>query len=261
MGVTMMKLFIKEYGNKKGNLMVFLHGGGVSSWMWDRQFLAFTDYHCLAVDLPEHGKSSDSGPFTIRSTAKEVEKIIVNFKNDRKVIVIGFSLGAQVLVELLAMDPDLIDYAVINSGSVTPVRGIKTLIKPSIYLSFPLVHIKSFAKLQAKKLYIDREHFDQYFEESRNMKKEALIRVLEESMTYTLPASYSNSSGKILVTAGALEVGAIKKSYQLLINQNPNSTGHIFPNIGHGAPLAIPDEFNQAIKEWLYEKTKASLGI
>jgi len=258
MEVLLMELFRKEYGNPKGDLVVFLHGGGVSSWMWDRQLPAFKDYHCLTVDLPEHGNSSDRGPFTIHGAAKTIEDIILSYRESRKVIVIGFSLGAQVLVELLSINPNIVDFAVINSGAVTPIRGMKKFIKPAIHLSFPFVRFRSFAKLQAKQLYIDGEHFHQYFEESKGMKKETLVRVLEENIHYTLPVSYSNTKSRILITAGALEVGVIKKSYQLLLEQNPNSTGIIFPNIGHGAPLAIPDEFNRAIKDWLDVQTKAS---
>lgn len=78
----MVELFIREMGNTKGDLVVFLHGGGISSWMWDFQFPAFTDYHCLAVDLLEHGNRSNSGPFTIRSTAEAVKEIIIELKNN-----------------------------------------------------------------------------------------------------------------------------------------------------------------------------------
>ena len=35
--VNELDLHYKEYGDKNASLMVFLHGGGVSSWMWDEQ--------------------------------------------------------------------------------------------------------------------------------------------------------------------------------------------------------------------------------
>ncbi|WP_268238239.1 hypothetical protein [Paenibacillus aceti] len=28
-------LHYKEYGDKRASLLLFLHGGGVSGWMWD----------------------------------------------------------------------------------------------------------------------------------------------------------------------------------------------------------------------------------
>ncbi len=49
-------LHYQEYGDENASLMVFLHGGGVSSWMWDKQIQCFNHYHCITIDLPEQGK-------------------------------------------------------------------------------------------------------------------------------------------------------------------------------------------------------------
>ncbi|PID21356.1 hypothetical protein CSV61_08975 [Sporosarcina sp. P3] len=51
------------YGDRKQPLLVFLHGGGVSSWMWNEQVKYFKDYKCLVPDLPGHGKSKDGNNF------------------------------------------------------------------------------------------------------------------------------------------------------------------------------------------------------
>lgn len=52
-----MSLYYQEYGDKNASLIVFLHGGGVSNWMWDKQIQYFSHYHCVAIDLPEQGRS------------------------------------------------------------------------------------------------------------------------------------------------------------------------------------------------------------
>ena len=53
----------QEYGDKSAPLMMFLHGGGVSDWMWDQQILIFTKYHCIVPILPEHGLNHDGTSF------------------------------------------------------------------------------------------------------------------------------------------------------------------------------------------------------
>lgn len=53
-------------------LMLFLHGGGVSSWMWDKQIQYFSSVHCIVPDLPEHGESQNGMPFSIQNSAKEL---------------------------------------------------------------------------------------------------------------------------------------------------------------------------------------------
>lgn len=42
-----MVLQYKEFGDSSSPLMVFIHGGGVSGWMWDKQIKHFTNFHCL----------------------------------------------------------------------------------------------------------------------------------------------------------------------------------------------------------------------
>ncbi|WP_445429176.1 alpha/beta fold hydrolase [Bacillus atrophaeus] len=40
-----MSIHVKEYGDKSASLMVFIHGGGVSGWMWEKQISHFQSFH------------------------------------------------------------------------------------------------------------------------------------------------------------------------------------------------------------------------
>ena len=162
--VSCLGLHYQEYGDKNASFMVFLHGGGVSSWMWDKQIQYFSHYHCVAIDLPEQGASNYTENFSIKYSAERVIELIEKKANGKKVIVIGFSLGAQVTIQMLSMNPDLIDYAFINSALVRPNSFVRKMIRPSIKLTFPLVKNKSFSKLQAKTLYVDEEYFETYYQ-------------------------------------------------------------------------------------------------
>jgi len=233
--------------------MVFLHGGGVSSWMWDKQIEYFSHYHCMIIYLPEQGASKNAGNFSIQFSAEKVNELIEKKANNKKVIVVGFSLGAQVAIQMLSIQPNLISYAIINSALVRPNSFIKKLIKPSIKLTFPLVKNKSFSKLQAKTLYVDHEHFDTYYKESTQMKSETLIRILEENMSFTIPSDFNKAKSKILVTVGEKEKVIMKKSAIDIVSNNSNCTGIVIPNVGHGISLMDPDYFNQMIEKWIQE--------
>ena len=244
-------LYYKEYGNEQGPLMVFLHGGGVSSWMWDKQIQYFSNYHCITIDLPEQGKSSHMNKFSIKYSAEMIIELIEEIAKGKKIIIIGFSLGAQVTIQILSIKPELIHYAIINSALVRPNSFAKKLIRPTIKLTFPLIKLKSFSKLQAKTLFVDKHYFETYYKESSSMKAETLIRILEENMSFKIPNDFSKAKGKILITVGEKEKTIMKKSAKDIVSNNPNCTGIIIRNIGHGVPLAKPDLFNQMIEEWL----------
>ncbi|WP_255507949.1 alpha/beta fold hydrolase [Lysinibacillus sp. BW-2-10] len=244
-------MYYQEFGNQNAPLIVFLHGGGVSGWMWEKQVQYFQNYYCIVPDLPEQGKSAGEGPFSIQKSAEQINQLIRQKASGQKVIVIGFSLGAQVAIQMLSLDAKLIDYAIINSALVLPSPLIKKFIKPIMKLTYPLIKNKSFSKLQAKSLYIDENNFERYYNESSTINLHTLTRILEENMSFTLPEQFSKAKAKILVTVGEKEKAMIKKSTFKIIESNPNCTGIILSNIGHGLSMANPTYFNQMIEKWI----------
>lgn len=245
----------KLYGEKDAAiLMVFLHGGGVSGWMWDRQIEYFkASAQCLVIDLPEQGLSNKNVKFSIAHSAELILEQIEKVKNNRKIVVIGFSLGAQIAIHMLSVKTDLIDYAMINSPLVRPNRLGNRLMKPLVHLSYPFVKFKAFSRAQARTLYIDKAYEDIYFQESSQMKIDTLLRILEENMAFEIPKGFKEATGKILVTVGEKERSVMKKSAKDVVNANPNSIGVVISNIGHGFPLALPEPFNQMLARWIQE--------
>lgn len=248
-----MGLSYQEYGDNNAPLIVFLHGGGVSSWMWNQQIEYFSDYHCITIDLPEHGASEDTDEFSILLSAEKVNELIERKANGKRVTVIGFSLGAQVTIQMMSLHSNIADYAIINSAFVRPNSILRKMIRPLIRLSFPLVKNKLFSKLQAKTLYIGMEYFDTYYKESSQMKLDTLIRILDENMAFKIPKTFNRAKGKILITVGEKEKAVMKKSAIDLVSDNSNCTGIMIPKVGHGISLVDPVFFNQLIENWMQE--------
>jgi len=239
----------KEYGDTNASLLVFIHGGGVSGWMWDRQIDHFTNYHCLVPDLAEHG-GSRGDLFSINESADQIAGLIAKKGKGKIVIVIGFSLGAQVLIAMLSKNPQIIDYAMINSALVRPISFKKLLLK-SIMLTHPLIKNKVFSKIQAKSMYIPKDYFDIYYQESCGISKEAFARILDENMSFSIPQNFKNASSRILVTVGEKEGDMMKKSFEDIVKSNHNCKGIMLPKIGHGISLAQPEFFNKLLEHWL----------
>ncbi|MUV38850.1 hypothetical protein JNUCC1_02721 [Lentibacillus sp. JNUCC-1] len=260
-----MTLYYQEYGDTEASLIVFLHGGGVNSWMWDKQVQYLTGYHCVTIDLPEQGLNAHEGPFSIESSANKIIELIEEIANGKRVTVIGFSLGAQVLVQMLSVKPDLVDHAMINSALVKPSRLGVAMVDPIIRLTFPMIRNRTFSKLQAKTLLISADYFERYYRESSQMERHTLVRILRENMSFELPADFAKARANILVTVGEKEKGMMKKSALELVHHNQNCTGVMIAGIGHGAPLAVPELFNQMIEEWIeagevsFDSTKTTL--
>ncbi|WP_044640790.1 alpha/beta fold hydrolase [Risungbinella massiliensis] len=248
-----MTLYYEEYGNKEAPMIVFLHGGGVSGWMWDQQVHHFSNYHCLVPTLQGHGKRNKETTFSINSCAKEIIDLIEEKGAGKDVTLVGFSLGAQVAIEILGLAPDLIRYAVINSALVMPMsmRMINYMVTPTIKLTAGLAKNRIFSRIQAKELYIGDDTFETYYQESANMNANTLVEILRENLRYDLPPNFSDCTAKILVTVGEKEKSIMKKSAVKIANSNTNSKCVVVPNIGHGFSFADSMLFNQTVEAWI----------
>lgn len=66
-------------------------------------------------------------------------------------IVIGFSIGAQILIQILSVRPHLIDFAMINSALVKPMPFAGLFIKPCSAFSSFFKKIERFQKCRPKR--------------------------------------------------------------------------------------------------------------
>lgn len=221
--------------------------------MWAKQIEYFKDYHCLVPDLPGHGKSPCTD-FSIQNCAEEILNLILTKAQGKKVILIGFSLGAQVAMEILSMNPDIVDYSIINSALVRPAPFVNKMIQPAIRLTYGLIKNRTFSKLQAKQLYIGEEMFETYYKETSNMDMNLLIQILEENMSFRIPTDFSKSTSKILITVWEKEKKMMRKSLLDIVDNTIHCKGVIIPNVGHGVSLAQPELFNKLVEAWIHDR-------
>ncbi|MGA9098392.1 MAG: alpha/beta fold hydrolase [Methanotrichaceae archaeon] len=152
-------IVVRECGPSRAPTVVFLHGGGISGWMWYRCASLLYDYHCLIPDLPEHGSSRSIKPFTIEDSAWRIANLIQDRVPCGRAHVVGHSLGGQVLVALLAMAPHVIDRAVVSSALLQPLP-MAILLSAISCAVLPLAQNRFFQKLQARSFHIPAADFE-----------------------------------------------------------------------------------------------------
>ena len=244
----------KEYGTKNPEMLVFLHGGGVGGWMWDKQVEYFsTNYHCLVPEILQLD-NKDAKKFTINKTVDDLIQLIESTGPNKPVSIVGFSIGAQIALSALSKRPNMFSSAMINSALVRPVAFARILTKV-ILPTLPLTKNRTFSDIQATSMYIEKEYLDTYYQSNKNISSRLFADTMVENMTYTIPSSFPDSTSNILVTVGEKEIRSIKSSMTDIVDSNPNTHFLVVPNIGHGFPLAAPTLFNETL-ERLLESTK-----
>ena len=106
---------------KKDFLLIFLHGflGNASDWEIILEDKRLSNYNKLAIDLPGHGNFIPVN--TVNNYSEDIIicyiKDIINSQLNKKIILIGYSLGARAALSFVCKYPELVSALVLESGT------------------------------------------------------------------------------------------------------------------------------------------------
>jgi pimeloyl-ACP methyl ester carboxylesterase len=253
-----MTLYVNAIGPAKAKTIIFLHGGGVSGWMWEPQLASFTDYRCLVVDMPEHGKSIEKGPFSIENTADRIIGMIRSHVAGAKAHLVGLSLGAQVITQILATASEVVDHTVISGTLVTGVPGASLIgLTAAIYMPFRGIEVLIRANM--KSLGIPAKYLPQFRENTQLLTRGTFARITRENMRFRLPCNLDKVTTPTLIMIGQKERGIMHKSANELVTAIPTAQGCVAPNVGHNWNFEAPELFSRTVRAWIEDKPLPSV--
>lgn len=134
-------LYYMDSGPSDAPIIVFLPGGGMSSWSWLPQVKRLSGYRCIVPDLPGHGRSPANGPISISTAAEEVAELIKDRVPADRAHIVGLSMGGQTALQLLSTHPELVDRVIVSGTNTSPsghIRLLAPLLKLTMILYGPL---------------------------------------------------------------------------------------------------------------------------
>ena len=226
---------IREYGTQNSQIIIFLHGGGLSWWNYRDQALRLSKHYHIVIPLLDGHAGCDSDFKSISENADRIISFIDRKCNGNVLLIAGLSLGAQILTDILSKRENICQYAVIESACIIPSAITAFLLEPSISSSFFLIKKKWFAKMQFSYLHLKNELFDDYYKDTCLISKKNMIRFLKSSTEYKLSENIKNCRcQKIRIIAGGKEPSKMLKSAKLLHKILSNSTLEIKNGLYHG---------------------------
>jgi pimeloyl-ACP methyl ester carboxylesterase len=250
--IALVDLFVRESGPVGAPAVVFLHGGNMSGWSWEPVVERMQQYRCLVPDLPHYGKSFEQGPFEMGRAAAAVAELIRARVGAGRAHVVGFSLGAQVGVQLLATEPKLVDRAVLSGTVVNTMPFVRqtqlllgTISRNGIYRRLVSRYRNS------RPAPIPSARIDDYREDVRLITSGQLADVVVASAGFTLPEGLDETDSPTLFVTGAKETPAIRRWAAALAQQMPNGVDRVAVGMLHDWPLRDPDLFSRTVDGWL----------
>lgn len=137
-----------EYGKQNKDVIIFLHGGGLSWWNYREEAeMLQNDFRVILPILDGHS-GSDRDFTTIESNAAEIIDFIDENFEGSVLLMGGLSLGGQILLEILSQRGNICKYAIIESALVVPSKLTCSIIKPAFGSCYGLIRHKWFSRLQ-----------------------------------------------------------------------------------------------------------------
>ncbi len=244
----MTSLFVHETGDAAGSPIIFLHGGGLSGRMWQPQMDAMPDFHCLAPDLPEHGRSQAAGPFTLRGAAEAVATLIRERTTAQRAHLVGLSIGGAVGLEILCTAPECVDKAMLSGP--TPALG-RTLVTLVDAINGPLLRLLPRQRLIAmtmKSLHGPPQFNDLVNDDLRQLTPELYRHINRATGEVRLPQH--DGSGTLIVV-GEREPSISRRHAARIGSALTGASAYQVQGVGHGWSLEAPELFNATLRAWL----------
>jgi pimeloyl-ACP methyl ester carboxylesterase len=247
------RMHLKASGLEGGPPVLLLHGGGVAGWMWDflRRDLEPT-YTVFVPDLPGHGRSRGERYVSHSHTVDQLARLLRE-RGIGQAAVVGFSLGAQLAIELASRHPELIAEVIVVSAQVKPIPFSAATLR-ALHVTAPLARRRWFATLQARELSIPPELLEEYISTSASIGRDTLVAVVGANLGFELPKEWPTFPGRVLVMAGQRERRVMRESAEEISAARPGSELQIVEGCAHGIPLQRPDWFSRRVSSWLAER-------
>lgn len=244
-------------------VILFLHGLGASSSMWQYQLADFCDtgYRPIAVDFPGFGKSSPLPRWTADTAAKWVVDLLDEL-NIKEFHVVGLSMGGVIAQVMALKFPTRVSKLVLCSTfAVLHPRGlseIRYLLKRFLLAS--LRGVKFQAEMVAGRVFpapdqaLFREEAVRQIINAHPKTYRSAMRMLA---FYDSRSKISHLKAPTLVMGGALDTTVPLSLQMEMCKLIPGAKWRLIPNANHATAVDQPLAFNQTVLEFLFSSDAA----
>ena len=213
-----------EFGDKNLPSILLIHGGGSSWWNYLRQARILSEeYRVILPTLNGHGEEYQLDYVSTEDSALEILDYIKANCGGKLLAIGGVSLGGQIAMELLSLDSEIAEKAIIDGSLCIPQPRLARFSILLISLFGKLMFSKPVCKLQLRlmnKIYPQLAYPDEiknyYMEDMPRTPIKTLATIYKTYMGhYKLKSRISKSKAQVLYIYGEKELNCVKASAKL----------------------------------------------
>ena len=193
-------LAYEEIGEENSETILFLHAKLLDKWIWKRQKESydkfFKGFHCIFLDLPNHGESLSEDDFTIEKSSEKIAEFInhiINNKGIEKVNIVALGIGSSIAIEILNENPNAIGNLILSGLEIADYKEIESDSVANGLAKAQSEYLNEKSDIFITKAYlryfgINKEHYNDIEKIlDRSIRQER--KIAYESLNYTIPES------------------------------------------------------------------------
>ena len=238
---------IEEYGKENAKTIVMLHGAFFVH-SFGRQYPLAKEYHIVVPHIMGFGDHTDK-IFQTDDCIKELAEYIKT--RNEKVMLVGFSLGAQLAFRLVSEHEELFESAII----VSP-----WLIKEEPLLS-EMAELNRKQLKQLKNRFICRftgminglppKQCREFVLQMQKVREETAYNIVYNGITFESVPSFKDLTIPVIALAGEKEQKEVLDSVRRMAEINANCRYEIWDKAAHNIPPVFAKRFNALIRSML----------
>jgi 3-oxoadipate enol-lactonase len=252
--------------------LVFLHGGGLDSRMWDAQIAAFAEHTpTLSYDMRAAGRSETLPRTDPYVPYQDLADLLIALAIPRATL-IGLSLGARVAIDfaiaypervarLVLVSPGLSGYQFTDPWTAEQFGTIGTAAARGDLATV----VETFVRLWTDGPYRQPEQVDPGIRAqiaamaARTLPMSALARAMQELEPPAI-GRLDAITAPTLIVRGDQDTSDIAAIGTLLHTQIPGAQQVIMPDVGHTLVMEQPDRFTALLAQFLTHGTSDPAG-
>ncbi len=197
-----------EIGEENSETILFLHAKLLDKWIWKRQKEDYDKYfkgfHCIFLDLPNHGDSKSEEEFSIEKSSIEISEFIahiLNHKDIKKINIVALGIGGSIAIEILNENPKIIDNLILSGLEIADYKESELDSVANGLAKAQSEYLNEKSDIFITKAYlryfgISKEHYNDV-ERILDISIRDERKIAFESLNYTIPESLKNNENII----------------------------------------------------------------
>lgn len=235
---------IEEYGKENDRTIVMLHGAHFVH-TFGRQYPLAKDYHLIIPHIMGFGNEANR----IYDTDTCIQELAEYIKSlEKKVMLIGFSLGAQLAFKLVSEYEELFDSAIIVSPWLIKEEPMLSEVEVMNQKQLKMLKNKLLCNLIAiMNGLLPSALRKEFVEQMQNVKLETIRNVVYNGITLESVPQFAAVNIPVVALAGEKEQEEVHNSIKRMGQINTNCRYEIWEKAAHNIPPLFAKRFNELI--------------